>query len=98
MHRYERSLIAVAIALAGVGGFVDALGFLSMGGFFVSFMSGNTTRFAVSLGTGLAAPAWRAATLIGAFVIGVKIGTWIASALPHRRKPAVLAGVTTLLF
>jgi uncharacterized membrane protein YoaK (UPF0700 family) len=98
MRRTERSLIAVAIALAALGGFVDALGFLSMGGFFVSFMSGNTTRLAVSIGTGMDAPAWRAASLIGAFVTDVMIGTWIANAVPQRRKPAVLAAVTFLLF
>lgn len=98
MRRYEPSLIAIAIALAGLGGFVDALGFLSMGGFFVSFMSGNTTRLAVSIGTGMDAPAWRAATLIGAFVVGVMAGTWIANAVPRRRKPAVLLWVTILLF
>jgi uncharacterized membrane protein YoaK (UPF0700 family) len=35
MIRYGARLRGVAIALAAVAGFVDALGFLSLGGFFV---------------------------------------------------------------
>lgn len=31
------------------GGYVDAVGFMMTGGFFVSFMSGNSTRLAVGL-------------------------------------------------
>lgn len=97
MRRYDRRLIAVAICLAGLGGLVDALGFLGLGGFFVSFMSGNTTRFGVAAGSGLASPAWRASTLILTFALGVMGGTLIAHALPRWRKPAVLASVTLLL-
>jgi len=50
MHRYDRSRRQFAIALSGLAGFVDSVGFLSAGGYFVSFMSGNTTRLGVSLG------------------------------------------------
>lgn len=39
----------LAIGLAALAGFIDALGFLSLGGIFVSFMSGNSTRFAVGI-------------------------------------------------
>ncbi|MEP9374171.1 YoaK family protein [Mesorhizobium sp. KR1-2] len=35
--------------MAFVAGFVDALGFIHLGGFFVSFMTGNSTRLAVGL-------------------------------------------------
>ncbi|WP_116090565.1 YoaK family protein [Sphingomonas crusticola] len=97
MHRYDRPLIAVALCLAALAGFVDALGFLSMGGFFVSFMSGNTTHLAVAIGSVDPAPAWRAATLIIAFIAGVMAGTLVAHAVPFQRKPAVLAAVTLLL-
>ncbi|MDM8353607.1 DUF1275 family protein, partial [Brevundimonas diminuta] len=38
--------------LAGLAGYVDSLGFLHLGGVFVSFMSGNTTRLAVNLAEG----------------------------------------------
>lgn len=55
---------------------VDAVGFLGSGGFFVSFMSGNTTR----LGVGLGRANWHdgalfALVVIAAFVFGVVLGT-----------------------
>jgi len=97
MRGYDRSLIAVAICLAALAGFVDALGFLGLGGFFISFMSGNTTRLGIAIGMDMASPTLRAATLIAMFVLGVMLGTLIANALPRWRKPAVLAAVTLLL-
>ena len=44
MKDYRRRDIALAAGLSGVAGYVDAIGFLKLGGFFVSFMSGNSTR------------------------------------------------------
>lgn len=63
-----------AAALAAVAGYVDTIGFLKAGGFFVSFMSGNSTRLAVGLVRG-SPSAPTAAGLIGAFVLGVMVGT-----------------------
>lgn len=97
MRRYDRPLIAAAIALAGLAGFVDALGFVGLGGFFVSFMSGNSTRFGVALGSQAWPAAIRASLLIFLFLAGVMGGTLIAHAIPHRRKPAVLGTVTFIL-
>lgn len=60
----------LAFLLAALAGFVDGVGFLASGGYFVSFMSGNSTR----MGAGLAvAPvvAATAAMLIASFVVGV---------------------------
>ena len=48
---------ALALSLAVLAGYVDSLGFLQLGGVFVSFMSGNSTRLAVSLAEGR----WQAA-------------------------------------
>ena len=39
----------LALVLAMLAGYVDAIGFIQIGGFFVSFMSGNSTRLAVGL-------------------------------------------------
>jgi uncharacterized membrane protein YoaK (UPF0700 family) len=97
MRRYDRPLIAVAVCLAALAGFVDSLGFLNLGGFFVSFMSGNTTRLGVAVGANTEAAAWQAAMLILTFVLGVMGGTLVAHALPQWRKQAVLATVTVLL-
>jgi uncharacterized membrane protein YoaK (UPF0700 family) len=42
----------LAFPLAGVGGFVDAVGFLTLAGLFVAHMSGNTIRLGVFVGEG----------------------------------------------
>lgn len=84
------------MALAALAGSVDALGFLDLGGFFVSFMSGNTTRAGVGLAAeGDAAPV--AFGLIGAFVLGVVVGTLASRARPGARKATVLFLVAALL-
>jgi len=96
MHRYDRSRRALAFAIAGLAGFVDATGFLAADGYFVSFMSGNTTRLGVDLAT---AP-WRALTpagLIAGFVLGVTLGALLADWAGERRKSMVTALAALLL-
>ena len=87
MTRYGRRLRLLAAAMAAQAGFVDALGFLSLGGYFVSFMSGNSTRMAVEFtrDTGAAAIA---AVLLALFVAGVVAGTVIRRRA--RQKPIAL--------
>ena len=75
---------------------VDALGLLKLGGLFVSFMSGNSTRMAVGIAT-KPTLAWTAAGLIGAFVGGVFVGALLARMAGRWRKQAVLALVLALL-
>lgn len=79
-----------------MAGFVDAVGFLSADGYFVSFMSGNTTRLGVALGT---APgmAMMPLVLIAGFVAGVTLGALVSRRAGHRRKPAVVGLVALLL-
>ena len=76
MTRYGRRLRLLAAAMAAQAGFVDALGFLHLGGYFVSFMSGNSTRMAVEFTRDTGA-ALIAASLLALFVIGVMAGTVI---------------------
>lgn len=66
--------IAMAVGLSFMAGFVDALGFVHMGGYFVAFMSGNSTQMAAALPDGLAG-AVLPASLIVLFVLGVIAGT-----------------------
>jgi uncharacterized membrane protein YoaK (UPF0700 family) len=95
MIRHPRSERLFAIGLSGLGGFVDAVGFIALGGFFVSFMSGNSTRLAVGL-AGNSESASIAGSLIAAFVGGVVLGSWIGRRA-RRRPTAVLLLVASLL-
>ncbi|ODU22149.1 MAG: hypothetical protein ABS87_03745 [Sphingomonas sp. SCN 67-18] len=98
MRHYDRPAVALAVCLSMLAGYIDAIGFLGMGGFFISFMSGNSTRF----GVGLAGGDWRVAMTAGGlilfFVIGVMAGTGLARRVaPGRRPRVVLLLVAALL-
>lgn len=96
MIHYDRRLRFLAICLSALAGYVDALAFLKMGGFFVSFMSGNSTR----LGVGSAnenSDALIAMGLVGCFVVGVIAGSLATHAIKAHRSIVVLALVTVLL-
>jgi uncharacterized membrane protein YoaK (UPF0700 family) len=69
--------IALACALSALAGYVDGIGFLHLGGLFVSFMSGNSTRMSVSLAEGQWLPAAEAFGLIALFVVGAALGSLI---------------------
>lgn len=66
--------ITIAVGLSFLAGFVDAVGFVHLGGYFVAFMSGNSTQMAVSLPDGVAG-ALMPAGLICLFVLGAIAGT-----------------------
>jgi uncharacterized membrane protein YoaK (UPF0700 family) len=95
MIRYKPSARLLAVALAVLAGFVDATGFLKLGGFFISFMSGNTTRLAVGLARGTE-PAAIAAGLIVIFVLGVIAGA-LAGHFSKQRRPTVVLLLVGLL-
>ena len=96
MTNYGLKLRLFAIALAALSGYVDALGFIYLGGFFVSFMSGNSTRLAVGM-----VEDWHHALISGglilAFVFGVMLGTLFAYRGTRGRSISVLMLVTLLL-
>ena len=93
MTPYDRRLGA---ALSSIAGYVDAVGFLMTGGFFVSFMSGNTTRMAIGLADA-AQQAALAGGLIFAFVIGAVAGALAGHAAGARRRVVALGLVTAFL-
>ncbi len=97
MKDYRRREVALAVGLSAVAGYVDAIGFLKLGGFFVSFMSGNSTR----LGVGLAMGSWTtvrtALALIGLFVGGVVLGALVARRAGEERRSVVLIVEAALL-
>lgn len=96
MQSLDRQRRFVAFAAAAIAGFVDATGFLAADRYFVSFMSGNTTRLGADLVTSLGT-AWFPTLLIAAFVGGVTGGALLAQAARTWRKVAVLALTSGLL-
>lgn len=93
---FNRRMRILASCFAAIAGYVDAIGFLVTGGFFVSFMSGNSTRMAIGLADGSANAAF-AALLLMTFVAGVVFGALVGRLAKARRRPAVLLLVTMLL-
>lgn len=87
----------MAVLLAGLAGYVDSLGFLQLGGLFVSFMSGNSTRMAVGVSMG----DWRtvgvAAAILILFVLGAALGALVAGGEGMRSRSRVLTLEAALL-
>ncbi len=96
MYRMSRADRSLAYSIAGAAGFVDASGFLAADRYFVSFMSGNTTRLGVELARGSSAAAM-AGMLLAGFVVGVALGALVADRLEPWRKTSVLIAATMLL-
>ena len=91
-----RGLVLTAV-LAAIAGMVDAIGFLRLGHIFVSYMSGNTTQFAIALGRGNTGEVATIGGLIALFVLGAGIGQVVARASGRWHLSAVLALVAILL-
>jgi uncharacterized membrane protein YoaK (UPF0700 family) len=91
----SRRNIALACALSALAGYVDGIGYLHLGGLFVSFMSGNSTRMGVSLAEGQFRAAAEAFGLIALFVLGAAVGSLIVLA---RSQWWVLLTEAVLLF
>jgi uncharacterized membrane protein YoaK (UPF0700 family) len=88
----DRRPRALALLLAALAGYVDAIGFVQLGGFFVSFMSGNSTRFAIGIIE--QARHWQiAAALIGCFLLGVMTGSAIGRWRDRRRRHRAVLGL-----
>jgi uncharacterized membrane protein YoaK (UPF0700 family) len=73
----SRRNLMLACALSALAGYVDGIGYLHLGGLFVSFMSGNSTRMGVSLADGNWSAAGEALILIALFVLGAACGSLV---------------------
>jgi uncharacterized membrane protein YoaK (UPF0700 family) len=84
-------------ALTVVAGWVDAVGFLRLGGLYPSFMSGNTTQ----LGIAVAGLEWAAAAvpaaLVALFVLGAFTASMFKSLTTQWALPACFALQSALL-
>lgn len=96
MTRYNKRVQTLTVGLSALAGYVDAIGFVELGAFFVSFMSGNSTRLGVGLIERLQAAAV-AGGLIATFVVGVIAGSLTARFARGHRRPLVLMLVAALL-
>ncbi len=77
----------LAAGLTANAGFADGLFFIHLGGYFVSFMSGNSTRAAAALAQGNHGEWLAASLLILAFVIGVMLSSFAVRFGPKRFHP-----------
>jgi uncharacterized membrane protein YoaK (UPF0700 family) len=93
----SRRNVALACALSALAGYVDGIGFLHLGGLFVSFMSGNSTRMGVSLAQGDWSNAAAALGLVALFVVGAAAGSLIVFGRGANRQPWVLLVEASLL-
>ena len=78
--------------LTAAAGMIDVVGFIELGGFYTSFMSGNTTQ----LGAGLAhmgPTLFLPAGLIAMFIVGSFLGSLISSLGGRRGRIGTLAFV-----
>jgi uncharacterized membrane protein YoaK (UPF0700 family) len=89
--------LALGLALSALAGFVDAVGVLTLGGLFVAFMSGNTTRLGIDLLRGDPA-ALGFGAVVAAFVAGAFAGALLrAAAGPRIWLPVLLSAEAGLL-
>ncbi|MDB5618438.1 YoaK family protein [Tardiphaga sp.] len=93
----SRSNLLLACALSGLAGYVDGIGFLHLGGLFVSFMSGNSTRLGVMAAEQDWPKAIEALRLIALFVVGAGIGSLIGRGRGRHRQWLLLLAEAVLL-
>lgn len=89
MLKHSRSEIALASGLAWTAGYVDAVGFLHLGGYFVSFMTGNSTRAGAAVADTSLSGFLQAFGLITAFFLGVVAASVLRRVLSRHRRPAI---------
>jgi uncharacterized membrane protein YoaK (UPF0700 family) len=89
--------IGLAIALSGLAGYVDALAYLHLHGYFVAFMSGNSTQLGIALMPRPSRDLAAAAFIIAFFVVGVVAGELAARRSESRQRACVLGFETLCL-
>lgn len=76
----------LARILAAIGGYVDAVGYIALYRLFTAHQSGNSAGLGVALSGGDWTTASRRATAIGAYVVGIGVGTVVVE-VTRRWKP-----------
>ncbi len=89
--------VGTGLVLTALAGYVDAIGFVRLGGLYTSFMSGNTTQLSVSLANGAFQHAGLPAMLVSGFLFGATLGSGLSIVVPRRWATAVVLAYETLL-
>jgi len=89
--------VALLLGQVALAGCVDAIGWLLLGGLFVSFMSGNSTQLAAALADGKWLLAGRIAAVLASFFIGVFAGALWRELARRRSQTGVFVLVALML-
>jgi uncharacterized membrane protein YoaK (UPF0700 family) len=90
--------LAVAVVLAGVTGFVDAVAFERFLGVFVANQSGNAVFLGMAIGGSAVSTVWRPATAMVGFALGIVVGQLVRGRVPRARLGAWLLLCELALF
>ena len=88
--------LVFGVILTAIAGFVDAIGFIRLGGLYTSLMSGNTTQLAVAIGDGELSVAVLPSALLGAFFVGSVLGAVITVLTNDRWVTAAILAVEAI--
>jgi uncharacterized membrane protein YoaK (UPF0700 family) len=86
----DRTRFGLGVSLTAIAGWVDAIGFISLGGFYVSFMSGNTTQLGIGLTQFDMSLVRVPAILLACFVLGAFVASVVYSLSGRWHLPAIL--------
>lgn len=93
--------LILGMVLTASAGLIDVVGFIELGGYFTSFMSGNTTQGGAALMEGAWSVVLLTASLVGLFFIGSVLGALAAWSSPRWGPAAagilVMAGVAATM-
>ena len=91
--RLTAAALVVAMLLAAVAGFVDAVGFNRLFGVFPANQSGNVAFLGMAIGGDSPAAGWRCAVSIAGFALGAAAAFAFGRALTARRRGPTLLTV-----
>jgi uncharacterized membrane protein YoaK (UPF0700 family) len=89
--------MAFATALTALAGFTDAVGYAALSHLYLSFMSGNSTHFGMSIAGADGPGVFLAGAIIFAFVVGAALGTALWDRFPQTQPPLILGVELTIL-
>lgn len=94
MHTLNKDIYTLAACLSALAGFVDAVGFMYLGGYFISFMSGNSTRLVVAF----VGQDMQSFALLGGIIFLFVMGAMLGALVRHfTNAPPVAISVLVLL-